>query len=337
MTNRARGGKSRHETREALLAGEPRSGKSVDLRTSRFRPSLTTAGKLRRARMFFALRGEKLDGVQFVEDAIRRGAIAVATEDANPDGVSAASRWSNFCLARAGVACATAAANFYGRPAEALRACGRDRDEREDHDCLSGGFDPARGGTYDGLDRHDRISHAGGQSRGREHHAGVARPAADVRGDSRRRRHARASWKPVRTRWRWTACGDAILRSAIFTNLTRDHLDYHKTFDEYFAAKRRLFEGTGAGPPDVAVINADDPYAPQLAGSARRTLTYGLKRQPDLSAQKFASQLSRPGIHGANAGGKHRSSLAVCGADQRLQHSGGDRRGNGARHSHAKN
>ena len=34
---------------------------------------------------------------------------------------------------------------------------------------------------------------------------------------------------------------------AIFTNLTRDHLDYHKTFEDYFAAKRALFEGTGAG------------------------------------------------------------------------------------------
>ena len=36
---------------------------------------------------------------------------------------------------------------------------------------------------------------------------------------------------------------------AIFTNLTRDHLDYHKTLEEYFAAKRRLFEGTGAAAP----------------------------------------------------------------------------------------
>ena len=75
---------------------------------------------------------------------------------------------------------------------------------------------------------------------------------------------------------------------AVFTNLTRDHLDYHKTFEEYFAAKRLLFEGTGAGAPGVAVINADDPYAPQLAGLARRTLTYGLKGTPDLTAKKLA-------------------------------------------------
>jgi UDP-N-acetylmuramoyl-L-alanyl-D-glutamate--2,6-diaminopimelate ligase len=74
---------------------------------------------------------------------------------------------------------------------------------------------------------------------------------------------------------------------AIFTNLTRDHLDYHKTFEEYFAAKRLLFEGTGAGAPDAAIINADDGYAPRLEGLARRTLTYSLKNGSDITAKKF--------------------------------------------------
>ncbi len=74
---------------------------------------------------------------------------------------------------------------------------------------------------------------------------------------------------------------------AIFTNLTRDHLDYHKTFEGYFAAKRRLFEGTGAGAPDVAVINADDPYASRLEGLTKRTLTYGLKGTPEITTRKF--------------------------------------------------
>ena len=76
--------------------------------------------------------------------------------------------------------------------------------------------------------------------------------------------------------------------AAVFTNLTRDHLDFHRTFEDYFAMKRRLFEGTGAGAPDVAVINADDPYASRLEGLARRTLTYGLKGAPDVTAKKFA-------------------------------------------------
>ena len=45
---------------------------------------------------------------------------------------------------------------------------------------------------------------------------------------------------------------------AIFTNLTQDHLDYHGTMESVCAAKARLFEGVGAAPPRVAVINADD-------------------------------------------------------------------------------
>src|SRR6202040_3060680 len=61
----------------------------------------------------------------------------------------------------------------------------------------------------------------------------------------------------------------------VFTNLTRDHLHFHKTFEEHFEAKRLLFAGTGAGAPDVAVINIDDPYASRLQALGKRTLTYG--------------------------------------------------------------
>jgi UDP-N-acetylmuramoyl-L-alanyl-D-glutamate--2,6-diaminopimelate ligase len=73
---------------------------------------------------------------------------------------------------------------------------------------------------------------------------------------------------------------------AIFTNLTRDHLDYHESFDEYFAAKRRLFEGTGAGAPSVGVINQDDPYGMRLSGLAARTLTYGLENGADITTSR---------------------------------------------------
>jgi UDP-N-acetylmuramoyl-L-alanyl-D-glutamate--2,6-diaminopimelate ligase len=53
--------------------------------------------------------------------------------------------------------------------------------------------------------------------------------------------------------------------AAVFTNLTRDHLDFHKTFDEYFDVKSRLFTG-GVGPvPKVAVVNLDDPFGERLA------------------------------------------------------------------------
>ena len=69
---------------------------------------------------------------------------------------------------------------------------------------------------------------------------------------------------------------------AVFTNLTRDHLDYHKTMDEYFAAKRVLFEGCGTDAPRAAVTNLDDEYGAKLAGFSRKrsavVLTYGWER-----------------------------------------------------------
>lgn len=68
---------------------------------------------------------------------------------------------------------------------------------------------------------------------------------------------------------------------AVFTNLTRDHLDYHGTFEAYFAAKRHLFEllqGSSKG-TKAAVINVDDPYgaklSEELAGLGLRDFTFG--------------------------------------------------------------
>ena len=76
---------------------------------------------------------------------------------------------------------------------------------------------------------------------------------------------------------------------AVFTNLTRDHLDYHKTMEEYFAAKRILFEGCGTDAPRAVVTNADDEYGAKLAEFSRKrsavVLKYGWERG-DLHAEK---------------------------------------------------
>ena len=76
---------------------------------------------------------------------------------------------------------------------------------------------------------------------------------------------------------------------AVFTNLTRDHLDYHHGMDEYFAAKQILFEGCGTDPPRVAVLNAEDEYGQKLSKVSKKrgseVLTYGLK-VGDLHADK---------------------------------------------------
>ena len=75
------------------------------------------------------------------------------------------------------------------------------------------------------------------------------------------------------------------------------------------------------------MINADDPYASQLAGLARRTLTYGLKGTPDLTAKKFALSFNGLEFTAQTPAGKIEVRLAARRPHQRLQHSGGDRRG----------
>ena len=82
---------------------------------------------------------------------------------------------------------------------------------------------------------------------------------------------------------------------AVFTNLTRDHLDYHHTMDEYFAAKRILFEGCGTEAPRAAVLNIDDEYGRRLVKFSKKrssqVLTYGLTNG-DFHARSWTS-LSR--------------------------------------------
>jgi UDP-N-acetylmuramoyl-L-alanyl-D-glutamate--2,6-diaminopimelate ligase len=74
--------------------------------------------------------------------------------------------------------------------------------------------------------------------------------------------------------------------SAIFTNLTGDHLDYHKTMDSYFEAKTKLF--IGLGPTATAVINTDDSYAEKLIKiSDRKVKTYSTKNNANYFAKEI--------------------------------------------------
>ena len=118
-------------------------------------------------------------------------------------------------------------------------------------------------------------------------------------------------------------------QSAVFTNLTREHMDFHKNFEDYFAAKRRLFEGTGAGAPEAAILNADDPYSARLAGLAKQTVTYGVESSADISAKKFQLAFTGLTFTAQTPEWKIADSVATGRPNQRIQHSGGDRRGAG--------
>ena len=90
--------------------------------------------------------------------------------------------------------------------------------------------------------------------------------------------------------------GECPFKVAIFTNFSRDHLDYHNTMEEYFRAKSLLFQGLKRGKQDVgakAIINMDDPKGePLLALTEAPVITYGLAEGWDVRADHVSADRS---------------------------------------------
>jgi len=76
---------------------------------------------------------------------------------------------------------------------------------------------------------------------------------------------------------------------AVFSNLTRDHLDYHKTMENYWYAKQRLFDGRLGAKPKTSIINMDDPYGvelgKQLESDGLHVIRYAVKAEADITAR----------------------------------------------------
>ena len=119
--------------------------------------------------------------------------------------------------------------------------------------------------------------------------------------------------------------------TAIFTNLQRDHLDFHKTFENYFKAKVKLFENVAdeKNPKQnrTLVINADDPYGQRLVEQFKdrvRVVTFGIETNADFKASDIQEFLTHTAfkINGVpmriNLLGKHNvyNALAACAAAQ---------------------
>jgi UDP-N-acetylmuramoyl-L-alanyl-D-glutamate--2,6-diaminopimelate ligase len=228
--------------------------------------------------VFVAMRGESSDGNRFIDQAIQSGAVAVVTDSANEkprEGVA----WAIVPHGRR--ALARVSANFYRRPAERIAVIGITGTNGKSTTAflieaifiaaqrksaligtieyhVAGKVLPAPHTTPEALDLARILSAAVGD--------GATDAVMEVSS------HALAQERVF----------GVPFDVAVFTNLTRDHLDYHKTMDEYFAAKRVLFEGCGTDPPRVAVTNVDDEYGAKLAEFSRKrsaiVLTYGWER-----------------------------------------------------------
>lgn len=234
--------------------------------------------------LFFALHGAREDGNAFVRDAVSRGAAAIASEATAPAYIPSSVAWIQVPAARK--ALAIAAANFFGHPAEGLQLVAvTGTNGKTTTTSLVDAIVKASGaktGLFGTIAYHTPLGEYPALNTTPES-VDLQGFLAEIRDAGGRYAVLEASSHSLAMDRLW-GCHFA---AAVFTNLTREHMDYHKTFEDYFAAKKTLFEGTGAGAPEVAIINTDDEYGKRLAGLAKKTVSYGLESNADITTRKF--------------------------------------------------
>jgi len=245
--------------------------------------------KVEKDTVFFAFQGARVDGRQFAREALARSACAVVSElPPSPDlGAPAAVPWIQVEHGRK--ALAVASRNFYGRPDERLSFTGITGTNGKTTtaylaDAILRRAAPptAMIGTIE-YRMGEEIRKAPNTT---PESLDVFRMAAELE-----QRGGRYLTMEV------SSHGLALARiygmqfhTAVFTNLTRDHLDFHHTMEDYAAAKRLLFSPEGASAPRWAVLNADDPAsAGMLPAGETRTIWYGTSDRADLRAEAIRS------------------------------------------------
>ena len=234
--------------------------------------------------LFVAIRGEKSDGNRFVADVGRRGAAGVVSELERPADFGGG--WIRVAEARR--ALAVAAAEVHGNPSRELKLVG-----------ITG----TNGKTTTAY-----LVASVAESAGRTT-ALVSTVEYRVAGERTAALHTTPEASDVERLLRRAVeagCGVAVMEAssqaldlrrcdalryevAAFTNLTRDHLDYHGTMEAYFDAKRRLFDGRLGEPPRSSVVNVDDEYGArlyeELKAAGGRVLSYGLDKEAEVTAR----------------------------------------------------
>jgi len=228
--------------------------------------------------VFVAMRGESSDGNRFIDRAIAAGAVAIVTDSA-AEKPRAEIAWAQVPHGRR--ALARLGANFYKRPAERLAITGVTGTNGKSttaflleailaaagrKSALIGTIEyhvasrvlPAPHTTPEPLDLNRLLAEALGH--------GATEAVMEVSS------HALAQQRVY----------GIPFDVAVFTNLTRDHLDYHHTMEEYFASKQILFAGCGTDAPRAAVVNVEDEFGEKLMKVSTKcgseVLTYGLSK-----------------------------------------------------------
>ena len=242
--------------------------------------------------LFVAIRGMKMDGNRFVPDAIAHGAAAIVSAlpgDAYP-GIS----WIQVADERE--ALALLAANFYEHPAAKLHAIGvtgtngKTTTTYLTEAILKGaGFPSAVFGTVD--------------YRGPGFQLAAERTTPEAPELQALFRHVvDGGWKHAVME----VSSHAVelkrvlglhFEVAVFTNLTRDHLDLHQDMRSYFLAKKKLFTGLDGRIPRVLVLNMDDPQFEELKGIAPdRVISYGMNDAADIHPSQYDAMRGGEGM-----------------------------------------
>lgn len=228
--------------------------------------------------LFLAMRGGSIDGNRFVDAALVAGAPAVLTDS---DSTIAPPNIAFARVAHGRRALATISANFFGRPADRLRLTGVTGTNGKttttfliEHILRAADRSVAMIGTIE--------YHVGGRVLPAPH---TTPESLELNATFAEAVQASATEAVMEVSSHALEQGRVYglhYDVAVFTNLTRDHLDYHQSMEAYFAAKAKLFQGDGAAPPEIAVVNADDESGIKLQEIARESgseaMGYGLHR-----------------------------------------------------------
>lgn len=232
---------------------------------------------------FIAMKGETTDGNRYIDKAIAQGAVAVVSDsESGPfpkdgKGPGTQAGWARVPHGRR--ALARLSANFYGRPAEKLANTGvtGTNGKTTTSFLIESMLNVPRKRTvlvgtieYHVLGKVIEAPHTTPES------LELNQMFAEALKNGATETVMEVSSHALEQQRVYGIPYDV----AVFTNLTRDHLDYHKTMESYFASKRILFEGCGTDRPRVAVVNVDDEYGRELVKFSKKkgseVITYGL-------------------------------------------------------------
>jgi UDP-N-acetylmuramoyl-L-alanyl-D-glutamate--2,6-diaminopimelate ligase len=230
--------------------------------------------------LFFCVSGFQRDGHEFAPEAVQAGAAALVVE--RPLGLGV----PEIVVPDVRAAMAPAAARFHGDPTARLRVAGITGTNGKTttawlvrHLLESAGTSTGLLGTVTSVvgGREEPVARTTPEAIDLQATFAGMLEAGDVACAMEVSSHALALHR-----------ADAIhFAVAVYTNLSRDHLDFHPTMEDYFLAKRRLFEQR----PGASVLNADDEYGRRLAGELDRAVTFGLQAEAEWRAVDVTSGL----------------------------------------------